>query len=81
VSIARGEQETIIRRDCEGLHAWSNVPSDINRFKEQGWRIVKEDRYGIKFDAPDHAIRIMPAKKRKRELTEKQRAALAKNSF
>ena len=81
MSIARGEQETVIRRDKEGLHAWSDIPYDIKRFKEAGWTIVYEDKYGVKFTAPDHAIQIKPAEKRKRQLTEAQKAALAKHAF
>lgn len=34
---ARGEQETILRRDVEGWHAWSDIPSDILTLKKQGW--------------------------------------------
>lgn len=81
MSIARGEQETVIRRDKEGLHAWSDVPSDIKRFRKAGWKVVYEDKYGVKFTAPDHAIQIKPAEKRKRQLTEAQRAALTRHSF
>ena len=46
MSIARGEQETIIRRDVEGLHAWSNVPADIRELKEKGWTLIREDMWG-----------------------------------
>ena len=81
MSIARGEQETIIRRDVEGLHAWSNVPSDIRSFREKGWTVVVEDKYGVKFTAPDHAIRIMPAEKKTRRISEKQREALARHAY
>lgn len=81
MSKARGDQETIIRRDADGLHAWSNVPCDIKEFKEKGWSVVIEDKYGVKFTAPDHAISIRPAEKRRRQLSEKQRQALARHAF
>ncbi|MGN0758551.1 MAG: hypothetical protein ACI4MU_05085 [Candidatus Ventricola sp.] len=78
---ARGEQETIIRRDVEGLHAWSNVPADIRELKEKGWTLIREDMWGATFTAPDHAIRILPAVRQKRPLTERQRQALASHAF
>ena len=81
MSIARGEKETIIRRDVEGLHAWSNVPADIRELKEKGWTLIREDMWGATFTAPDHAIRILPAVRQKRPLTERQRQALASHAF
>ena len=76
---SKQEQETIIRRDADGLHAWSNIPGDIARMKRQGWTLVRQDQYGAAFTAPDRAITIQRAEKR--ILSEKQRAALAKHSF
>lgn len=75
MSIARGDQETIIRRDSSGWHAWSNIQSDIHRFERQGWKLDKSDQYGSEFSAPDHAVGIKPAKKR--EYTDEQRAVMA----
>lgn len=73
------EQETIIRRDADGLHAWSNIPGDIARMRRQGWTLVREDQYGATFTAPDRAITIRKAEKR--NLSDKQRTTLAQHSF
>lgn len=81
MSVARGEQETIIRRDKDGLHAWSNILSDIRQFRKQGWTVEKEDRYGVSFIAPDHAISIRPAVKRKRQMSDEQKQALTERLY
>ncbi len=81
MSVARGEQETIIRRDKDGLHAWSDIPSDIRQFRRQGWTVEKEDRYGVSFSAPDHAISIKPAVKRKRQMSDEQKRALTERLY
>lgn len=60
------ERETIIRRDADGLHAWSNIPGDIARMKKQGWTLIREDKHGAAFTAPDRAITIQKAEKRPR---------------
>ena len=77
------ERETLHRYDPidKVWVTWSNIPKDIERMKRAGWTVVLENQYGVKFIAPAHAIKIMPAEKKKRQLTEKQRAALAKNGF
>lgn len=77
------ERETHHRYDPieKAWITWSNIPKDIERMKRQGWTLLHEDQYGAKFTAPPHALKIMPAEKKKRQLTEKQRASLAKNGF
>lgn len=77
------ERETYHRYDPieKAFFSWSNIPKDIDKMKRAGWEIVLEDQYGVKFKAPPHAIKIMPAEKKKRQLSEKQREALAKNRF
>lgn len=77
------ERETHIRFDPvdKVWIAWSNMPKYIDQFKRQGWKITEEDENGIYFEAQAHAVKIMPAEKKKRQLTEKQREALAKNGF
>lgn len=80
---SREELETIHRYDAvdKAWYTWSNIPRDIQTMKKLGWTIVVENQYGVKFKAPEHAIKLMPAEKKKRQLTEKQRAALARNRF
>ena len=82
-SYCKEEQETIHRYDAvdKAWYSWSCIPKHINELKEKGWEIVKEDQYGVKFKAPAHAVKIMPAEKKKRQLSEKQREALAKYGF
>lgn len=77
------ERETHHRYDPmeKAWITWSNIPKDIDKMKRAGWTVVLEDQYGVKFKAPAHAIKIMPAEKKKRQMSEKQRAALAKNRF
>jgi len=77
------ERETPLRYDYvdKTWYAWSNIPKHIDQFKRQGWEITKEDQYGTYFKAPAHAVKIMPAEKKKRQMTDKQREALAKNRF
>ena len=77
------ERETHHRYDPieKAWITWSNIAKDIERMKRAGWTVVLEDQYGVKFIAPADAIKIMPAKKKKRQMSEKQRAALAKNRF
>ena len=80
---SREELETIHRYDAvdKAWYTWSNIPKHIQQMKKLGWEVVKEDQYGVKFKAPEHAVKPMPAEKKKRQLTEKQRAALARNRF
>lgn len=76
---SKQEQETIIRRDADGLHAWSNIPGDIARMKRQGWTLVRQDQYGAAFTAPDRAITIQRAEKRvmsAQEIEQRQASAL-----
>ena len=61
--------------------AWSNIPKHINQMKGQGWTITKEDQYGTYLTAPANAVKIMPAEKKKRQMTDAQREALKKNGF
>lgn len=77
------ERETHHRYDTikKAWITWSNIPKDIEKMKRAGWTVILEDQYGVKFAAPAHAIKIMPAEKKKRQMSEKQRAALAKNRF
>lgn len=77
------ERETHIRWDPVGKVwiAWSCIPKHIDQFKRQGWTITEENKDGLFFEAPAHAVKIMPAEKKKRQMTDKQREALAKNRF
>ena len=77
------ERETTIRYDyvAKVWIAWSNIPRQIDQMKRQGWTVLSEDQYGVKFEAPAHAVKIMPTVKKQRQLSDKQREALAKNRF
>lgn len=77
------ERETILRYDHvdKTWYAWSCIPKHINDMSKKGWELVNEDQYGAKYKAPVHAVKIMPAEKRKREMSEAQKAALARHAF
>lgn len=77
------ERETHLTYDyvTKTWRAWSNIGKHIDQMKKNGWTIEKEDQYGATLTAPVHAVKIMPAEKKKRQMTEKQRAILAKNRF
>lgn len=80
---SKEELETFIRYDAVDklYHVRSNIEKDIKEMKAKGWTPVHESVYETEFIVPRHAIKFMPAEKKKRELSEKQRAALAKNRF
>lgn len=56
---------------------WSNVPKHINKMKRLCYPVIKEDDYGITFLVPEAAVRFASPEKRKREMTEEQKAAAA----
>ena len=77
------ELETIIRYDAvdKMYHVRSNIKRDVKEMKAKGWVPTHESEYEVSFLMPRHAIKFMPAEKKKRQLSEKQREALAKNGF
>lgn len=77
------ERETHLRYDYvdKAWYAWSCIPKHIDQMKRQGWTVTKEDQYATYLTAPAHAVKIMPAEKKKRQMTDAQREALRKNGF
>lgn len=53
-----GKPETIIRRGLDGLEAESNITGDILQFRRNGWRLVFENKHGVKFVAPNDTVII-----------------------
>lgn len=74
--MTRDEQETVIRHDREGWHAWSCVPKDIRLFEKQGWEMVGKDEVSASFAAPEDSVRVV--RKRQYTLTDEQRKARTK---
>lgn len=73
MSIARGEQETVIRRDCDGLwHVWTDVPRDMRYYEQRGARLVSEDAYGKRFEMREDEWDFRPIRKGK-PLTDEQK--------
>ena len=77
------ERETHLRYDYvdKAWYAWSCIPKHIDQMKKQGWTVTSEDQYATYLTAPAHAVKIMPAEKKKRQMTDAQREALKKNGF
>jgi hypothetical protein len=76
-SVLMEEKETTLRYDpIQKLwYAWSNIPKHIYAMERRGWKATHEDEYGVRLEAPEHAVRI--ASTQKREMTAEQKAALS----
>ncbi len=83
----REEYEVILSFDylAGEWTAWTNIPAYIKKFTKQGWTLQREEKYddgtmcAARFTAPKAAISVGKAIRPKRNLSDKQRAALVKN--
>lgn len=80
----REEYETILCYDFaeKTWTAYTNIPSAIAKFKEQGWKIIRENYYedgtveSCRFEAPKSAVTIRKAVRQKRVLSEQHKEKL-----
>ncbi len=81
---SREEYETILCYDfvAKTWSAYTNIPSTITKFKNQGWTLIQETLYedgaieSCRFEAPKAAITIGKANRKKRVLSEEHKARL-----